>query len=311
MNPLTMYQEPSMSITHLENGAKVRTFPLPPAGFDPLQADDAHLHKHGLPPRPTERPELMELWERWVLAQYIVPTFQPGPSKRLGARPKAIADGRIPSPAWSGVVTNNPTRDPIDCVMGCFTVPNVYAAAEDGKESRISCWVGIDGTDNVEVFQAGVTCIATSSGAGTFRDVYAWWEWYPALEMKLMNFPVSFGDSLAFYLFVDSRSSGNGYVYNTTANLQTGFHLTPPGTQRLEYISAEWIVERPQVNEKLVPMARYGTVVFDNALASNKNGQDFSAAAGSVTYDMTDDAGKVTSRGFLLAPGVVQCQSVV
>ena len=51
-----------MSHIKLPNGGTVRTFPLPPPGFDPLKADNRSLALHGFPRRPDD-PNLAARWE--------------------------------------------------------------------------------------------------------------------------------------------------------------------------------------------------------------------------------------------------------
>lgn len=43
-----------MSVIQLSNGSTIRTFTLPPEGFDPLTASDAELAVYGFPAPPGE-----------------------------------------------------------------------------------------------------------------------------------------------------------------------------------------------------------------------------------------------------------------
>jgi hypothetical protein len=49
---------------HLRPDLKIKTFPIPPAGIDPLKVDEATILRHGFIPRPTWHPKLSALWER-------------------------------------------------------------------------------------------------------------------------------------------------------------------------------------------------------------------------------------------------------
>ena len=60
---------------------RIRTHPLPPAGFNPRTASPLELRRHGLPQRPDPkiRPKLAALWDDIFSRKltYITPTFRP------------------------------------------------------------------------------------------------------------------------------------------------------------------------------------------------------------------------------------------
>src|SRR5580700_7861264 len=100
-----------MDVT-LPNGITVTTF-NPPAGFDPLSADNADLEKNGFPPRPAD-PVHLARWDKVMGSlkgklNYITPTFEYHPDIVHGPRVKrTLTDGTEVSTNWSGAVATPP-----------------------------------------------------------------------------------------------------------------------------------------------------------------------------------------------------------
>jgi hypothetical protein len=78
----------------LLRGWKVKTYPLPKAGFDPLTATEKQLARHGFPPRPDRErsPGLHQIWHG-VLSprlKFVEPKLKPRPEgRRIGLQARA------------------------------------------------------------------------------------------------------------------------------------------------------------------------------------------------------------------------------
>ena len=61
----------------LPNGAKIKLYDKPPDDFDPWNAADRLLIKHGLPKKPSENKAHLKIWNRlkYKKFKYIIPEF--------------------------------------------------------------------------------------------------------------------------------------------------------------------------------------------------------------------------------------------
>ena len=296
-----------MSTTKFPSGLEISTFEPPPPGFDPLKASDAELLKHGFPRRPTEDPRAMERYEA-VLRHlqgkfhYIVPTFR----RRDDVRHRPLErSGTEVYANWSGAVQHSPAGQAFRWVQGDWTIPNVYPPTQN-EWYYCSNWIGIDGDGSGDVCQAGIECEVYQSGPSIIRNIYAWWEWFPEYEIPIPNFPVEAGDEITCLICTSGAGATTAAVFmaNRSSGAATSFGIKAPGKTQLVGNSAEWVVERPEVNGVLVPLADYGSVFFFNADAWDGNA--VLDAGNGNNIDMTE-GGSVVSEGVLDNPTVIQC----
>ncbi|HET9184207.1 MAG TPA: G1 family glutamic endopeptidase, partial [Candidatus Angelobacter sp.] len=273
--------EPSPRIISLPSGASIRVFPAPPSGFNPLEADEKTLQLHGLPARPAH-PEQLQKWEQTMSRQmrFIQPTFKRMERNRHVPRHRRVTDALEISDNWSGAAVFAPSGSSFESVAGQWTVPQPQPSSPDGT-SYSSFWIGIDGDKSGDVFQAGVECEASTSG----RNIYAWWEWFPEQEIQISNFPVSAGHILHCVLNVISNTSGSVLLQNLSNGVATTFTITAPSGTALTGNSAEWVGERPEVNNQLTHLADFGEVHFSNISAFTHQG--ITGFAGKVTLGDT------------------------
>ena len=107
-----------MSIgTSATGHGSIRTYPLPPDGFDPRAASPLELRRHGLPqrPDPAVRPELAALWDGVFsrTLSYIMPTFLPVEElvPGIGRADRPRPDVTITYLTWSGAVMHAPAGE--------------------------------------------------------------------------------------------------------------------------------------------------------------------------------------------------------
>ena len=182
---------------------------------------------------------------------------------------------------WSGYAETGAPGS-FTSVAGSWTVPAVSCAADPGSYS--SDWVGIDGDaiNSSTVEQDGTD----SDCAGTQPSYYAWYEMYgdEAVDhgdaVDLPN-PVSAGDTMSAGVSV-SGSSWTLSITDDTAGWSQTIPITYSGAAKA---TAEWIVERPQVNGGLATLADFGGVGFGGATA---NGSPLSSASSIAMYSGSD-----------------------
>jgi hypothetical protein len=326
----------------LEEDIKVRTFPPPPHGFDPITASAKELSRHGFPARPAH-PKHLEQYTRLFGAMkdrftYIEPKFRVNPNRRHGPAASrnfgsavnavpAVGTGNEYSPIWSGSLAFPPAGESFRWIVGSWTVPNVNAP-DDGRTYYCATWIGIDGDSSVasqDLCQAGINMDVTRSGDNATLNCSAWCEWFPGPELEIPNFLVTFGDTVAITLCTSGVGATEATIFfaNITSGHGTSFVLDAgqfgDGTQiSLVGDSAEWVVERPEVNGSTALLADYVQVFFSgcDAVSYTADGSSSAVAGGGtqIHIDMLPFGANppqgLLSRGELISDTVVECQFV-
>ena len=91
-----------------------------------------------------------------------------------------------------------------------------------------------------------------------------------------------------------STVAGTIVLLNETQGLHATIHMQAPDNTHLRGNSAEWIVERPEINFELTKLLNYGSVKFTNAHAERTGGGLMDASDGD-TIRMTEN-GKTISK---------------
>lgn len=244
-----------------------------PEGFDPVSASDAQLEEYGFPHRPD--PNDAKVYATWLQAvsvtrirgewintgRYHLPIQRKGP---------AVANSvdNISNQAsgnWSGFAIEG--GKPFKQVEGRWDVPSVNNQFGIGGNGYMSEWIGIDGDCNCNDLMQDGTAQQWTGGAAQY---YAWGEYYPEPEVE-SNLPVSPGDVIQAYTEAIEKS---GVVYASfyIANLNTKQAVTGafeiPAGSKFSGLSAEWIVERTEVNGNFDnPLPYYAYAYMDDAIA--------------------------------------------
>lgn len=273
-------------IIELSRGFRVRTYELPPAGFNPLTASARKLLHHGFPARPDAKtaPELRKIWDREFsrARTWITPVFREVKGKshgraRTGDRSRArlgalSLTAGASSTNWSGSVASPPANRNFAWIEGQWTVPNPHAPTVGNYYAAE--WIGIDGLGSFDVLQAGSgTDVGPVGLYGILQaNVYAWWEWLPGNEVWISNLPVSAGDVMYCLICVNSPTTATIYMSNQSTLVTTSFTVTAPKGASVVGTTAEWVVERPLVNGATTKLADYKTVYFDEGIAGLSGG---------------------------------------
>jgi hypothetical protein len=289
----------------------VHTFPKPPKDFDPLKADDKALARYGFPSRPSD-PKLAARWKEVMSrgVRFIEPQFRAMPYKRRRLpQASAAKHGVENTDIWSGAVVHAPAGDSFRWVEGTWTVPNAYPPgnAQDFVWYSASTWVGIDGIDGSgDVLQAGCDSDVMRFFGLTSRQLNPWWEWFPAGSFWISNFTISQGDTVNCLICVTAglKTEATIYLYNLTSNIAAHFMATAPKGTSLVGNSAEWIVERLEIDTNTPELAQYGEVYFSEANAGTANAKLLQGGTGN-TINMVD-SGNVISEGIIQNASVVE-----
>jgi hypothetical protein len=299
-----------MALNILESaGGSIRTYAMPPDGFDPRSASPLELRRYGLPQRPDPaiRPELAARWEKVFSRKltYIVPTFQPMQEllpgiQRRGRLRQDLVTGT--HGWWSGGVVHAPAGVTFNWVLGQWNVPDV-APPVAGQGSWYSfAWIGIDGTNDLT--QIGtVQYVSADANGNLSKGCYAVYEWWPQGWQGIANFPVSFGDTVLGLICLLSPTEAYFSLLNVTSGVHAGFTFTAPaGIMSMEN-QADWIFEHPGIGGESPQLPNFGQIYFDSAMAGH--GLDFLADGG------TDTALNMVQNGTTVATTTIETPTLI
>jgi hypothetical protein len=292
------------------NLSDVTTFPAPPAGFDPIRAADQDLRTYGFParPNPFHAPRAYAAWSRMVGAARIriTPVLQ---RTAVRHRPMMLAPRPAGAPLsshtsystnWSGEVLTGPATsfgpNSFYALWGEFNIPvgeQQYGVCTGGTEYSAT-WIGMDGSPGAapDVVQAGTESDAACYNGTTYPSYYAWYEWYPGYTVNIANFPVLPGQDIAVEVGVGSATSASVFMTNETTNQYVAIAFSAPAGTNFVGNSAEWIVERPEIDGVVRSLANYVAQFFADTFSVVHPGVGTAVwggqgAAGYPTTDVT------------------------
>jgi hypothetical protein len=268
-----------------EMGGRIAVYtpPAPPAGFDPVAASDADLARYGMPPRPNPFARDGLAYATWshamkhakirVAPQVRVTRHRHVPAVALRRLPGEQA-GTLGSTNWSGEIVLSGASSyggsSYTEVLAQWLVSAVQQPVGSCSGFDVSStWVGIDGANgsSSDVVQGGTEADTGCSNGVTTQNFYPWFEWYPDDEYEITNFIMYRGASV----FVVVQATGPTTANVTYVNLETENYTivsvkAPPGTS-LKGSSAEWIVERPTINNTIGTLADFGFIQMSSEVA--------------------------------------------
>ena len=158
------------------------------------------------------------------------------------------------SPNWAGYdVTGGGFRS----VSATWIQPEVQP--DYSIETRASFWVGLDGWGSSTVEQTGTEGISEDGIA----SYYAWYEMYPAPEVRIVGLFISPGNEMTGTVTTDGYGD---FTLTITDNTTGWYHTIREYSGAAQDYSAEVIAEAPTdlSTGNLWPLANFGTVDFTN-----------------------------------------------
>jgi hypothetical protein len=146
---------------------------------------------------------------------------------------------------------------PYTAVQGTFNVPTIYSSSTNTDTAE---WVGIDGSGNTSLIQAGIDEPYDAS-MNTYQ-IKAWWtlSTYNFIGQPI-SMSVSPGDSVTVVI---GQISGTDWGITVTDD-STGQSFTTDQTYAGPLASDEWIVEAPTLNGAVETLGGYNPdVTFAN-----------------------------------------------
>ena len=235
---------------HREYLRSLKTFEPPPADFDPRKARDRELLRYGFPRRPHAERErhLYSLWQK-AYSRPIKPIMA-----RLKIdevllhryrRGRRVRDGRFAPGGWGGIIAQTSDfgfspPEPANTVYGEWMVPSMAPDFDNPNTAMtVGFWVGLDGSTNNQVLQAGTAATVT----GENIKYWAWFEWFPDPPVRIMNFPIEPGDVITALVCAPQPTQGYVSMMNRQTGATTSIGIPPPAGISSLGTTAEWIVE--------------------------------------------------------------------
>jgi hypothetical protein len=167
---------------------------------------------------------------------------------------------------WSGYAA---LGGGFSAVSGSWTVPSVTCTG--GATTYSSQWIGIDGysSDTVEQDGTGASCQAGTPYYNAWYEMYGDEAVNDGYEVPLSSssYPVSPGDAMIASVSF-SGSKWTLAIADTTRAWNYSVEIVQPA-QPPARSSAEWIVERPEVDSSLSALSDFGSTGFTGASATD------------------------------------------
>ena len=167
----------------------------------------------------------------------------------------------IVSTGWAGYLVTHDLKNPNQQVTGInasWTVPRIGAVSKDAYSSA---WIGIGGHSEKTLIQVGTEHDSVNGQ----EYYYAWYEMLPDIAVRIDNIGVYPGDLItASIILVNSNTNEWAIRIYDLTNDKGFYRIFNYNSSRS---SAEWIAERPHVNDKIAPLANFGTMTFNDSYA--------------------------------------------
>ena len=178
----------------------------------------------------------------------------------------ALSSSTISSPNWSGYAVQGGGFNSVSATFNVAALTsnqpaicNIGTAGQPSQSCSMAEWVGIDGSNNQNLIQAGI--VETPVVGTNTYIVQPWWEILPAAATNINSIVASVGDSMTVDIF--ETTTPNLWQITVTDNTNhESFSIDQ--TYNGQATSAEWIVEAPTLNGGLATLSPYTPVTFSN-----------------------------------------------
>jgi hypothetical protein len=189
-----------------------------------------------------------------------------GPSPSATPSPTSAAPPTVTTDLnWGGYAAatdfNNP-QPAISGVSGSWTVPEVAVSQTD---TFSAIWIGIGGTFGMTLIQTGTEqdCV---NGLVSYS---AWYELLPDNSVTIPTVNVSPGDTINASITLSDPTADLWTI--SLSDLSNGQSFRQDFVYNSSRLSAEWVVERPFVNNVLTQLADFSLITFSNCSLTMDN----------------------------------------
>jgi hypothetical protein len=174
---------------------------------------------------------------------------------------KSLQTQNLVSFDWAGysVATDLLVPQPrVSGVSGSWTVPTVSPSS---STLFSAAWIGIGGQGELTLIQVG----SQHNTVGGRAEYSLWYEMLPADSVTITTVQVSPGDVISASITLANSGKQEWFVQIT--DVTTGQGFSQYFLYNSSQLTAEWIVERPTVNNQLSTLANFGSITFNNISA--------------------------------------------
>jgi hypothetical protein len=192
----------------------------------------------------------------------------------------------LTSTDWAGYIVTPNLENANQQVVGInasWTVPKIRVFSSD---TYSSAWIGIGGHSEKTLIQAGTEHDSVNGG-----EFYAaWYEMLPDNAVRIDTINISPGDVITASITLVNSNIDQWAIRIHDVTSGQGFYRT--FIYNSTRLSAEWILERPHINNKISSLADFGSITFEDSYV--KIGDNV-GKIGSYSYSkviMTNDLSK-------------------
>jgi hypothetical protein len=159
---------------------------------------------------------------------------------------------------WSGYVVNldiENRSEGVQSVSASWVVPQISVSEND---TFSSVWVGVGGYGESSLIQAGTEQHCTNGRL----EYFAWYELLPYTITRIHTLDIQPGDKITTSIILVDESKNTWVI--TVTDETTGDEFRKTVTYNSSMKSAEWIIERPTVNNTISTLANFGEATVTN-----------------------------------------------
>jgi len=165
---------------------------------------------------------------------------------------------------WAGYVVASDLNNPqsvVTSINASWTVPTISGSA---ARSFSAAWIGVGGQFSYDetLIQAG-TEHDYINGQATYS---AWFELLPQSAVTIESLSVSAGDNITAQISLLNPAADTWFININDLTKDQSFQQS--FTYSSSMLSAEWIVERPQINGRVRNLANFGELTFTGCTAT-------------------------------------------
>ena len=168
----------------------------------------------------------------------------------------------LTSPDWSGYSISTDLRNPqpkVTTVSATWTIPKVTTGQGN---SFSAAWIGIGGQFDQTLIQVGTQHDSSRSSA----SYAAWYELLPDYPVTINQLTIKPGDTISASIALTSIETNTWTI--TITDVTTGRTYTTTTVYDSSMLSAEWVVERPTVGNRIGSLSNFGEVTFSGCSAT-------------------------------------------
>ncbi len=174
--------------------------------------------------------------------------------------PNELAPARVSH--WSGYLVSLDLKnrsEGVQGVSGSWIIPSVSISEND---TFSSIWVGIGGYGETTLIQAGTE----QESVNGHTEYYAWYELLPQTITRIHTLNIYPGDKITTSITLLDENKTSWLIAINDNTRGTVFQKTVTYNSSMK--CAEWIVERPTVDNKMSTLADFGVATLTNCTAT-------------------------------------------